>query len=589
MYDRNVRSAAAQAPDQAKRFAVPEHVAVWNQTGIQTQPADRLDLDQLREAVNKGVSSLKPGQYTSLPLDGRVDLIMPKPKPKSKVRFEAPASASPTAMTSPTQYRAPKPQTMQQQMSQPATWDASRYSPPKEGKPEMQIRMDTRYNPAWEQSVSQQSSYYAHHPPAAEPQYPTLPASVTNDQWYKDYQGRVPDQKNIKPVFPWEQAGGKQRRPDRVFPQGDQPVQYTSDTSSGPTLSVQTPTPPANPPREPSPPIQQKSMVEAMASYKNAWDTMPSIQRYVEGITGKPKRNAAPTGLGIRRESTFDPASIQSVPPTPKAELTQSKANRHRHLDSIDRHSNASGDGDDEEEDDSSEGDAGSSPVVPTSEWQKTSANAPKASYSPNLNYSDRDAQTDGSHMTDAKVQAIPGGGPSPAVKTVNLPDPSAIATKPRPARHGSSSDTPTPRGGGLVTPPSDSNSSRRVLNNLVPAVSGTQTTPSRTFPPSSYSSQSSSFQPSHSARSSYSHQYGAMPHHGGRKPSIDAMTNEGVPVSPPLSSSAAGDGMAHGPPGSRYFDPKTDVDVRKRDTQKVLSQFMKVGGFGQPEPAARE
>jgi glycogenin glucosyltransferase len=64
-------------------------------------------------------------------------------------------------------------------------------------------------------------------------------------------------------------------------------------------------------------------------------------------------------------------------------------------------------------------------------------------------------------------------------------------------------------------------------------------------------------------------------------------MTNEGVPVSPP-SSSGAGDGTAHGQTGSRYFDPKTDVDVRKRDTQKVLSQFMKVGGFGQPEPAAK-
>ena len=31
-----------------------------------------------------------------------------------------------------------------------------------------------------------------------------------------------------------------------------------------------------------------------------------------------------------------------------------------------------------------------------------------------------------------------------------------------------------------------------------------------------------------------------------------------------------------------RYFDPATDVDVRKRDTQAVLSRFMKVGTFSQ-------
>jgi len=506
---------------------------------------------------------------------------MPQPKPKSKVRFDtADAATSPTTITSPQQYHAPKPQTLQQQTSQPATWDASRYSPPKEGKPEMQIRMDARYNPAWEQTPSQQSSYYAHHPPAPEPQYPKLPESVTNDQWYKDYQGRVPDQKNIKPVFPWEQPGGKQRRPDRVFPQGDRPVQYTADSSSTPTLNVQTPTPPAVPQREPSPPIHQRSMVEAMATYKNAWDSMPSIQRYVDGITGKNRRGQAPTGLGIRRESTFDPAAIQSVPPTPRAELSESKANRHRHTDSIDRHSNASGDGDDENEDDSSESDVRSSPVVPTSEWKRTLAQAPKSSYANNANYADRDVQTESASMADAKVQAFPGGGPSPAVKTVELSNQSTIKSKPRNVRQNSSSDTPTPRGG-VVTPPSDSMSRRA---QYAPSGQPSQSQPpSRSFPSSSHNSQSSSFQPTHSARSSYTAQYGNMSHHGGRTPSIDAMTNEGVPVFSSQSGNM-GEGSAHGSGGSRYFDPKTDVDVRKRDTQKVLSQFMKVGGFAQQD-----
>lgn len=152
VYDRNVRPTAAHAPDLAHRFAVPEHVAVWNLgSGVPVQPGDRLDLDQLRDAAGKGVTSLKPGQYISLPLDGRVDLIMPKPKPKAKkVQFETQRMESPAAIASPQHYSAPLPQTLQQQTSQPAVWDAVHNAPPKEGKPEMSIRMDTFYAPAWE-------------------------------------------------------------------------------------------------------------------------------------------------------------------------------------------------------------------------------------------------------------------------------------------------------------------------------------------------------------------------------------------------------------------------------------------------------
>ena len=83
VYDRNVRPGTAHHPDMAQRFKVPEHIAVWNTSAgsSEMQPSDRLDLAQLKAAVGVGMTNMTPGQYTSLPLDGRVDLIMPKPKP----------------------------------------------------------------------------------------------------------------------------------------------------------------------------------------------------------------------------------------------------------------------------------------------------------------------------------------------------------------------------------------------------------------------------------------------------------------------------------------------------------------------------
>jgi hypothetical protein len=32
----------------------------------------------------------------------------------------------------------------------------------------------------------------------------------------------------------------------------------------------------------------------------------------------------------------------------------------------------------------------------------------------------------------------------------------------------------------------------------------------------------------------------------------------------------------------TRVFDPSTDVDMRKKDSQKVLSRFMQAGSFAQ-------
>ena len=415
VYDRNVRPTAAHAPDLAHRFAVPEHVAVWNlASGVPVQPDDRLDLTQLRDAVDRGVTALKPGQYVSLPLDGRVDLIMPKPRPKSAAS-DSPRRDDPTALTSPPHSAAPLPQTIEQQTSQPATWDASRSAPPQGGKPEMEIPMNTYYQPAWEQHPSQHRNYYNQATAQPQPRYPTLPASVTGDTWYKDYHGRVPDRSSIKAVFPWEQSGHRQRQPDRVFPRGDSPPPQPQSQHPHPIFNIQNATPPIpSPPRQPSPP--PRSMAESMAGYTNAWDTMPSIRRYINKITGKPD---APHHLTIReRDLDNIEQVIHSVPATPRYETNRPFG--HARETSADRRSDVSGDGDDEDEgdDDAHEYDE-SSPQVQFTETFRPGAGV---TYPSNENYRDSQAQTDRSNLVDAKVQAVPGGGPSPAVRTFDLP-----------------------------------------------------------------------------------------------------------------------------------------------------------------------
>lgn len=519
------------------------------------------------------------------------------PRPKPKVRSPKNAPESPSAVASPTHIVAPLPQTIQQQMHRPATWDASRYSPPKEGKPEMAIKMDQWYAPAWEQKPSQQSSYYQQQHPS-QPQYPTLPSSVTGDQWYKDYHGKVPDKKHIKAVFPWEQSGTFHRRPDRVFPRGDSPPPEPQSLAP-PHVRVQNPTPPIEPPRResPPPPPAPKSMADSMASYTNAWDSMPSIQRYVDRITGRPN---APTGLGVRRESTLDPISIQSVPPTP----TKEKAH-HLRSTSIDRRSDVSGDGDDEDEE-SSEGDP-NSPRVTMSQWGREQQQGLIGAYPSNAKYMDRHVQTDGTNMSDAKVQAIPGGGPSPAVKTVSLPgmtstlkysQPTGSEQEPRRrlSRQSSSSDTVTPLGGPM-TPPSDTPGSAR---RGIPFPVGPHARSSH--------GHSHSGSASHGRRPSYGQQFsssstvtGSAPGNGGngtrrpswgqgsQQPRLDAKSSAGVPPSHDMSLSAGSgaESATGGSAGGRYFDPATDVDVRKRDTQDVLSRFMKVGAFAQGSPGS--
>ncbi|ORY30810.1 nucleotide-diphospho-sugar transferase [Naematelia encephala] len=538
VYDRNIRPTAAHSPDIALRFTVPELPAVWNQpaTSVPHQPEDRLDLDQLKSANQAGVTAYTAGQYTSLPLEGRVDLVMPKPKPRHTVRFAEP-DPEPSALTD------------------VSTCDVGRSAglTPAGGGPEMATPMNTVYTNAWEATPAQQSSYYSSGPAShAEPEYPTLPENVQHDDWYKQYVGHKPDRSNLHPVFPWE-TQHHHHRASRVFPrdEGEAPQYREPEPSqnrhAAVSITVQSATPP---PRTSSPPAQSRSMADAMATYTNAWDNMPSIQRYVDRISGQPVTRAT---------KDLEAMGLQSVPSTPRLE----HGTRRREI-SADRRSDLSGDGDDEDEGDADDDEPSSPSIGRSSSGSLERPLLPPSSHG-NPRYFDRQAQTDPPVVSDAKVQVYPGGGPSPAMRTIELP---SNAQRPRPKIPSLPSDTKTIRGY------SSSDTARPRYSSSDTALPPPQiiTPPSDAFsPPADGATRGVPFP----SGGPHHHQHPSFQPPASGPYSIEAKTDSGVPRRGNTSG------------GGRIWDPSTSLDTRRKETQEVLGRFMKVG-FGSTPPEGR-
>ncbi|ODN81293.1 hypothetical protein L198_07777 [Cryptococcus wingfieldii CBS 7118] len=561
VYDAHIRPSSAQHPDIRQRFVVPEHIAIWNQSpsspSFPADAPDRLDLSELKAASTQGVLALKPGQYTSLPLEGRVDLIMPKPhlEPKPKPASVTPPAEDPSALSSPPIEAAPPPASITVQTTQPAVWDAQRSSPPKEAKPEMAVS-HSYYPNAWESSPSQQSSYYSHSEKHIEPDYPTLPASVVNDSWYARFSSSVPDRKQLAPVFPWEERGHP--RPQRVFPKGEEPLPRLVQGLRPPSISIQNPSPPTYPTssssslpteqRSPSPPTRIKSMQESMASYKNAWDELPEIGRYMQRVGGGKEVRG-----GHERVR-----SLGSVPGTPRGALggfnllpvagtgvgggggggsgRKGKKKEDRKGSQVGLEDSA--DGDDE---------------VSTSDGEDATPPS-QGQYANNARYRDRCAQTDRVRLVDEKIGVGEGAGlgTSPVVRTLPLPsrggggEGGAVAFP----RHGEVSLT---SGGTAQGPGQGHKAAPQPAYNFDLA----QTQRQRTSPPSS-SLGLAGFGGPYSSSS------------GGS--------------SFPSSGTGNGNGNRNGRTGStRVWDPSTDVDARRRDSQEVLQRFVRAA-MGQEE-----
>lgn len=259
------------------------------------------------------------GQYTSLPLDGRLDLMMPQPVPQSREETEqdeldrrqrgsSPHTTEPAAISHREHVQQPQPSPpLHSEASHHVIWDASRHPPPADSRPEMAVSVNQVYAPAWDEPTSTQSAYF--HELREDDSMPSLPSNVLRNDWYGDFTGTVPDPDKGGKVFPWEKATEDRAQPSRVFPRQSQrqeegvtshPAPSTTETASkSPGVA-----PDVRPVAAAKPAF---SFSSSMAEYTNAWDSDASIGRYAKRLTE----------LGIvtsRRVAS----GMQTVPPSPR-------------------------------------------------------------------------------------------------------------------------------------------------------------------------------------------------------------------------------------------------------------------------------
>lgn len=417
IYDRFVRPTASNEPDLAKRFTVPEHIAIWNQPATADQEVGRMSLDELKAAILTGVASAKQNRYMSMPLEGRVDLIMPTESPlgTSSGAEQNPLSSSsddpllvrrlaeanePRFVADDTSKFSIALEPRPAEQSQPSTmvesaWDAARHPPPKNSRPEMLVPMNTVYAPAWDEPPSASATYYEE---ATEPafDYPELPDSVKTNDWYGRFNSVNPDPKLITNVFPWETGIGSRPAATRRFPKEKPSAEVSSGLNMEGDLEA---------PADSNDMIrktqvlnnseyqQQKSststddhptqhphlsFAESVASYTNAWDEVASIHSYAQRLTA--------AGIGVERRTHS--SSMETVAATPRATSTPPYDRPHPMVPP----SSGSADGDDEDDD--------RDEVPRARSGQRHSRNSHRS-------YRDRESQTERLGV-DAVVQTIP-------------------------------------------------------------------------------------------------------------------------------------------------------------------------------------
>ncbi|GHJ83893.1 hypothetical protein NliqN6_0295 [Naganishia liquefaciens] len=373
VYDKHLRPMGE--PVQTQTFSVPENVAVWNRPALASVEG-RADLQELqkRQKAKKRVSFLghateaeqqQLSGYLSLPLDGRIDLMRPQPMPDiGKPDVEAPAESLPSASASPpitTQAlpsQLPVNPPVERADSPPAVWDARYSAPPQRSGAqygEMRAGVFDFYENAWDKPLGQHEENDWN--PANS--YPVIPDSVKQDKWYAGAADVAPDRSKVKDVFPWEKES--RPAPARRFPKGDTPPPTEMTI---PLVAVQSSTPPNQTPAiergsrqffdAAPPPIQRHtSFAEAMrsGSYRNAWDDVPAINKYVARHGSRPSLSSleGPLNPGVKNVTLAGLSGPSGTEPGRKSSKGKERD------DHQDRRSQTSRDGDDEDTESSAE------------------------------------------------------------------------------------------------------------------------------------------------------------------------------------------------------------------------------------------
>ncbi|GJE85833.1 glycosyltransferase family 8 protein [Phanerochaete sordida] len=239
-------------------------------------------------------------------------------------------------------------------------WNPAVEPPPKTPPPPSAFPQDTYYPNIWDQPARGPHDN-AHHrvtsPVSAEREFFSLPPpSEIPDQLIREGQYSnvigtshpqdspesvssppAPDKSKVHAVFPWEEK--PRHVPRRVFPRTDPPPPVANYIESERTSSpISTPPPPSErsvPQVQPA--TSPLSSPWGGVGFSNAWDSVPSIQRYAQKLVGSPK---------------IFPFQYMANPPPPTDDDWKQQWEKQREKEMQDRHDASSMDGDDEDEGD---------------------------------------------------------------------------------------------------------------------------------------------------------------------------------------------------------------------------------------------
>ncbi|KAI0052520.1 glycosyltransferase family 8 protein [Auriscalpium vulgare] len=201
------------------------------------------------------------------------------------------------------QHQTPPPQQPPRPVSPPMmSWNPA-IEPPPNTVPVSNFPTSTYFPNAWDEASDHHTA--SEHSPVrdntspffAAPPPSRIPERLLQERHYANVLGDrgdavpSPDRSKVKPVFPWEDS--PRHMPGRVFPSSDspppgvflQPVPEASPSPSPPTQS----SPQSYSPVSYSPTTRSPGGLPSNFGYMNAWDGVPSIQKYASRLMRSPQ------------------------------------------------------------------------------------------------------------------------------------------------------------------------------------------------------------------------------------------------------------------------------------------------------------
>lgn len=241
-----------------------------------------------------------PATPTSWPLShDQPTVTLDRASPQPHKSQERPQESRPEHVHPEHQQQERRPEPPPRPRSPPLLiWNPAVEPPPTTTPMPSAFPSDTYFPNVWDQTPTRQhdqphqgtsptpdSVAFFQAPPSAE-----IPEMLLRQGHYRNVTGESsagspsPDRTKVKTVFPWEEK--PRHMPGRVFPLTDSPTPSLFLSPESQTSSSEVPTTPDR--KGPAPVLSPLSGLPFTLTYTNAWDTVPSIQKYASRLARPP-------------------------------------------------------------------------------------------------------------------------------------------------------------------------------------------------------------------------------------------------------------------------------------------------------------